>query len=106
MNRSKTVVLVAGILLVSVGANAQDPAAPPAPAPGEPTQQPALIIKKESRLVLVDAVVTDKKGNYVHDLKASDFKVSEDNKEQSVSSFSAGAEAAVQQVNAQRRYLV
>jgi len=46
------------------------------------------IIRSETRLVLVDSVVTDKKGNYVHDLTQKDFKVFEDNKEQQVTSFS------------------
>ena len=45
-------------------------------------------IKAESRLVLVDSVVTDKKGNYVRDLAAKDFHVWEDNKEQAITSFS------------------
>ena len=63
-------------------------AAPATAAPAE--QQPGVIIKKESRLVLVDAVVTDKKGNYVRDLTGKDFKVFEDNKEQPVASFSSG----------------
>src|SRR6476659_3659416 len=39
-------------------------------------------------LVVVDAVVTDKKGNYIHDLAANDFKLWEDGKEQPVTSFS------------------
>jgi VWFA-related protein len=42
----------------------------------------------ESRLVLVDTVVTDKKGNYVRDLTQKDFKVWEDGKEQAITSFS------------------
>jgi len=46
------------------------------------------VLRTESRLVLVDTVVTDKKGNYVHDLEAKDFKVWEDSKEQVVKSFS------------------
>src|SRR5690242_17020819 len=87
---------------------AQQPPAPPAPAsqaaaPGE--QQPVAVIKKETKLVLVDAVVTDKKGNYVHDLAQNAFKVFEDNKEQPVSSFSSGAEA-VTQPNGQRHYMI
>jgi VWFA-related protein len=49
--------------------------------------------------------VTDKKGNYVHDLSQADFKVFEDNKAQQVSSFSAGVDAAAQ-ANGQRRYLI
>ena len=44
-------------------------------------------IKVETRVVLVDAVVTDKKGNYIRDLAAGDFKLWEDGKEQSVNSF-------------------
>lgn len=55
---------------------------------------------------MVDAVVTDKKGAYVHDLKQSDFKVYEDNKEQSVSTFSSGVEAAAQANTTIRRYMV
>ena len=53
----------------------------PAPAASGTT------IRTETRLVLVDAVVTDKKGAYVHDLTAKDFKVWEDNKEQKIKSF-------------------
>lgn len=64
-----------------------------------------VVIKKESKLVLVDSVVTDKKGNYVRDLAQNDFKVFEDNKEQPVSTFSTGADAATQ-ANGQRRYLI
>jgi VWFA-related protein len=78
--------------------------APAAPAP-EASQQSGPTIKAESRLVLVDAVVTDKKGAYVHDLTQNDFKVYEDNKEQSVASFSFGADTAIQ-AQGQKRYLI
>ena len=70
------------------------------------TAGPQAIIKKESNLVLVDAVVTDKKGDYVHDLTQKEFKVYEDNKEQQISSFSSGADVAIQANNGQRRYLI
>jgi len=98
----------------------QSPAAEQSPAPAAPDtavaspspqaavappQGPA-IIKKESKLVLVDAVVTDKKGNYVHDLTQNDFKVYQDNKEQQVASFSTGADVAIQANNAQKHYLI
>jgi VWFA-related protein len=62
-------------------------------------------LKAESRLVLVDTVVMDKKGNYVHDLEQKDFKVWEDNKEQTVKSFSYESEKAPN-ANPQRHYLV
>src|SRR5689334_9486878 len=44
--------------------------------------------RAESRLVLVDAVVTDKKGAYVSDLTQGDFRVSEDGKDQPIKTFS------------------
>ena len=52
-------------------------------APAEP-----VVLRAETRLVLVDTVVTDKKGTYVSDLEQKDFKVWEDGKEQVLSSFS------------------
>lgn len=45
------------------------------------------VIKAESQLVLVDVVATDKKGRHLADLEAKDFRVFEDNKEQTISSF-------------------
>ncbi|HVN04183.1 MAG TPA: VWA domain-containing protein [Bryobacteraceae bacterium] len=63
------------------------------------------VIKTETRLVLVDAVVTDKKGEYVHDLEQKDFKVWEDNKEQTVTSFSFEASPNSPN-NTQKHYLV
>src|SRR6266850_1315781 len=96
--------LAAGLVCaIPLAVRAQEQPAPPAAPPAAP--QPGVMIKKESKLVLVDAVVTDKKGNYVRDLSQADFKVFEDNKEQQVSSFSAGVDAAAQ-ANGQRRYLI
>jgi VWFA-related protein len=80
------------------------PAQPQAPA-AEAVQAPGAVIKAESRMVLVDTVVTDKKGDYVHDLTQNDFKVYEDNKEQAIASFSSGADTAIQ-AQQQRRYLI
>src|SRR5260370_5697948 len=83
----------------------QEQAAPAAAAPAE--QQPGVVIRKESRLVLVDAVVTDKKQNYVRDVTQKDFKVYEDNKEQPVASLSSGTDAAIQaKGSAQKHYLI
>jgi VWFA-related protein len=62
------------------------------------------VIRTETKLVLVDAGVTDKKG-YVHDLEAKNFRVWEDNKEQSVKSFSFEGDPASPS-SGQRRYLV
>jgi VWFA-related protein len=79
-------------------------AAPPEAAPTEAQTSP-VVIKRESRLVLVDAVVTDKKGNYVRDLANKDFKIYEDNKEQPVATFSSGADISVQ-AKGQKHYLI
>ncbi len=50
-------------------------------------------------------MVTDKKGSYVHDLTQKDFKVFEDNKEQSVASFSAARTWPSRQ-QPQKHYLI
>jgi len=62
-------------------------------------------IKAETRLVLVDTVVMDKKGNYVRDLEQRDFKIWEDNKEQTIKSFSHESDTGPN-ANQQRHYLV
>ena len=54
-------------------------------------------IKTETRLVLVDAVVTDKKGNYIRNLEMKDFEVQEDNKKQALKTFSFGVDPAAAQ---------
>ena len=85
---------------------------PPAAAPTSPATaaadipQSGTIIHKETKVVLVDAVVTDKKGNYVHDLAQGDFRVMEDNKEQTINSFSFGSDPNPQFSAAQKRYLI
>src|ERR1035438_6663094 len=63
------------------------------------------VIRSETRLVLVDSVVTDKKGNYIPDLTQKDFKIFEDNKEQSITSFTYEADPASPNNN-QKHYLV
>jgi len=72
------------------------------------TQTPApsgAVIQTETKLVLVDAVVTDKKGNYIRDLATKDFKVWEDNKEQTIKTFSFEADPASPS-QSQKHYMV
>ena len=64
-----------------------------------------VVIQTETRVVLVDAIVTDKKGEYLRNLTAKDFKVWEDNKEQTVKSFSFESGAA-DPSKSTRRYMV
>src|SRR5580698_2663059 len=95
MQAQRTICFAALLALASVypAARAQAPA------------DSGAVLRSETKLVLVDTVVTDKKGNYIHDLEAKDFKVWEDNKEQQIKSFSFEAGAASPS-NPQKHYLV
>src|SRR5579862_4461364 len=73
--------------------------------PVEAQTDTTITIKAETRLVLVDTVVMDKKGNYVRDLEQRDFKIWEDNKEQTIKSFSHESDTGPN-ANQQRHYLV
>ena len=111
------VAICVGAALFVGGLRAQTPEAAKPETPGS-AQQPAApsgqqkpipvdtVIRAESRIVLVDAVVTDKKGHYITDLKKEDFKVYEDNKEQSITSFSFGSDPAVQNASNQKHYMI
>src|SRR5271157_4009300 len=77
--------------------------APPALAQAPPADA-GPVIRAETRLVIVDTVVTDKKGAYIHDLTAQKFRVSEDGKEHNIKHFSFEADAA--HSPAKRHYLV
>ena len=94
----------AGVLCPLVRAQAPPEPSKPAPA-NEQATATAPVIKTESRIVLVDAVVTDKKGNYIQDVQQQEFKVYEDNKEQAITSFSFGSDPGVQE-KGQKRYMV
>lgn len=51
------------------------------------TEKPVTTIKSKVRVVLVDAVVTDGKGNPVRGLHSEDFELREDGKAQTIASF-------------------
>src|SRR5579871_293058 len=97
--RTMLVVMACCAPFLAVPVMAQQPAETSAPADA------SAVIKAQTRLVLVDTVVTDKKGNYVRDLTAKDFKVWEDNKEQAITSFALEDENA-SPATAQKRYLL
>ncbi|HUI44218.1 MAG TPA: VWA domain-containing protein [Terriglobia bacterium] len=66
----------------------------------------SLTIRKESNLVLVDTVVTDKKDHYVENLESKDFHVFDNGDEQKIVSFSHGAGPAGPNAPQGRRYIV
>src|SRR5579863_2385558 len=76
------------------------------PAQSSKTNAPAdpgNVFRTETRLVIVDTVVTDKKGTYVRDLTVKNFRVWEDKTEQTLKTFSF--EGAPSQVP-QKQYVV
>ena len=88
-------------------ARAQQGATPPSPAD---TQQPVApasgpVLRAASSVVRVDVIVTDKKGNYIHDLSSKDFHVFDNNQEQKVVNFSYGT-STTSTGAPERRYLV
>src|SRR3954451_22411731 len=54
-----------------------------------PEEVPSITIRTNTRLVLVDVVVTDKKGQPITGLKPENFTVEENGKKQKISSFVA-----------------
>jgi hypothetical protein len=90
--------ILTGLALAACALAQEPPATPPANAAGT-------IFRSETRLVPVDVVVQDKKGNYIHDLEQKDFKVWEDNKEQAIRNFSFEANPA-SPLAQQKKYLV
>jgi VWFA-related protein len=67
----------------------QPPAQPPAAgAPAPPQDQPLPRIRSSIHYVRVDAIVSDRQGNPVLDLKQDEFRIKEDGRPQSIESFS------------------
>ena len=66
----------------------------------------SLKLKAEARLVLVDAVVADKKDEPIHGLAAKDFHVFEDGKEQTVTVFQTHTGPAAPGVSQQQHFVL
>jgi VWFA-related protein len=54
---------------------------------GSTPSQSGYVLRTNSRVVLTDVTVTDKQGNPVHGLKASDFRISDNKKPEEIASF-------------------
>ena len=89
--------LLAIILIVQLGSGAfgQQPATtptgpPPPPPPSQEIQKPEAdeVVRITTNLVQVDAVVTDKDGKVVTDLKPEEIKILEDGRQQKITNFS------------------
>jgi len=66
---------------------------PPPPAPAGATP----VIRVDTRLVVIDVVVSDKQGRPVTGLKKEDFSIKENSKEQTIKAFEAHLPSAQQQ---------
>src|SRR5580704_8127631 len=89
--RMRTFLAAGAALLIVFAANgvaeqqAQAPQQPPAAATDQPPPPPTF--RTGINYVRVDAIISDKNGNPINDLKESDFEVTEDNKPQKIDSF-------------------
>lgn len=83
--------LAFGGLGLGVGTTPAAPGKEKTPSPQTPSVAEG-VIRSESNVVLVDVIVTDKRGHYFKDLNQKDFHVFEDGKEQPVTSLSHQAD--------------
>lgn len=104
--------LTAALFLLGMTATARAQQSVPPAANGQtraaqtPVSAPdSSVLRAESRVVRVDVIVTDKKGNYIHDLSSKDFHVFDNNQEQPIVNFSYGTTMTVSGAP-ERRYLV
>ena len=75
------------VLLTSAALTAGQAPAPAQPPPAPPPAQQQPTFKVRVDYVEVDAVVTDRQGRIVRDLKKEDFQVLEDGKSQAITNF-------------------
>jgi VWFA-related protein len=79
------------VMVTATAGQSPQPPAPPQPTPSPNAQQPAPadqpVFRAGINFVRVDAIVTDRQGNPVADLKQTDFEVLEDGKPQTIESF-------------------
>src|SRR5215831_10803466 len=75
-----------GALAQQSGTGRSSPPPAVSPQPQKPDEDD--VVKITTNLVQVDAIVTDKSGKIVTDLKPEEFEISEDGKRQQITHFS------------------
>ena len=85
-NRPLLALVLAHALLVSVAGQSPTTQTPTQKREGAPQKDD--VVRITSNLVQVDAVVTDKKGQPVTDLRPEDFEIYEDGRSQKITNFS------------------
>ncbi len=85
----KQSVLASGLICTLLtGIAGQQPATPTPQSPQKPTSDTAEVVRITTNLVQIDAVVTDRQGQPIVDLRAEEFEVFEDGRPQQISNFS------------------
>jgi VWFA-related protein len=111
--RQTELLVAAALLILAAGWSARRAVVAPAVVRAQQSSAPATgatasgsqVLRAESRVVRVDVIVTDKKGNYIHDLTAKDFHVFDNNQEQPIVNFSYGSTSGPSGAP-DRRYMV
>lgn len=84
---SAVVILVLALLPLVLTAQTNAPASAQPPAPSAPNQNTPYTFHSDTRVVLTDVTVTDSKGNPVHGLPQSAFRIFDNNQPQAIGSF-------------------
>lgn len=81
------IVLAAGVVFTAMSVLAQQQTSP-APAQQPPQANPTFVLRAQSNVVRIDVAVTDGSGKPIKGLRADQFVVTDDGKQQKISSFS------------------
>jgi VWFA-related protein len=84
---SLVTVLAAGVSFAAISVVAQQQT-PPAPAQRPAQANPTFVLRAQSNVVRIDVAVTDGSGKPIKGLRADQFVVTDDGKQQKISSFS------------------
>lgn len=84
---SLVTVLALGVSFAAISVVAQQQT-PPAPAQQPPQANPTFVLRAQSNVVRIDVAVTDGSGKPIKGLRADQFVVTDDGKQQKISSFS------------------
>src|SRR3982751_2151371 len=89
---SRALLLICSLLIPVAAQNQNPPPAQPKPAQQKPLPQTQSVdddvVRITTNLVQVDAIVTDKSGKLVTDLKPEEFEIYEDSRAQKITNFS------------------
>ncbi len=95
MGVRKSLCVLVITIFIAAGVFSQTQTSAPPPAQVQPQTPAALTVQSNTRLVVVDVIATDNKGQIVSDLKQEDFRVLEDGRPQELSHFTFRSAAQI-----------